>query len=421
MKITAGQKGRLGRIIACGRVDHGATICATPCWPPAVTRDNQRPATRRSCVLQRRLAAQRRATLARAALLQRPAVSQHRLGQRRIARATKCGQHTSSPPDQTRPARFLFARHARPASPSLARPARNSRASCARAMGRRRARRLPGYGSFNPYIPIRSTTIGKSRVAIDPIAMHTSWRSNSDIDIHACLRAVNPRQRCIESYMHRGLTQSNALRPQPPPPLSNAAAAAASRLRRKFVSRQFDEENPFVLISSVLLVQAGEGVSFLVVDRIGDIYRSLPRRADVIVTTVGAGHKCQQEISSSHWPRRRRAWRRPIFTAARMSARDACALAAHWAHDAASLAARKMARCWPAAEARWPTMGDAWRHCCIDWSNAGRMVADGCVQFAHGVASRLARRRAWRGVARAAAVNFRGGGGRRSGESPAMS
>ncbi|KZV16745.1 dentin sialophosphoprotein-like [Dorcoceras hygrometricum] len=37
------------------------------------------------------------------------------------------------------------------------------------------------YGPFNPYIPIRSTTIGKSRVAIDPIAMHTSWRSNSDI------------------------------------------------------------------------------------------------------------------------------------------------------------------------------------------------------------------------------------------------
>ncbi|KZV30758.1 hypothetical protein F511_03736 [Dorcoceras hygrometricum] len=39
------------------------------------------------------------------------------------------------------------------------------------------------YGPFNPYIPIRSTTIGKSRVAKDPIAMHTSWRSNSD---HEC-------------------------------------------------------------------------------------------------------------------------------------------------------------------------------------------------------------------------------------------
>ncbi|KZV41978.1 cleavage stimulation factor subunit 2-like [Dorcoceras hygrometricum] len=39
------------------------------------------------------------------------------------------------------------------------------------------------YGPFNTYIPIRSTTIGKSRVAIDPIAMHTSWRSNSDIGV----------------------------------------------------------------------------------------------------------------------------------------------------------------------------------------------------------------------------------------------
>ncbi|KZV35670.1 thioredoxin family protein [Dorcoceras hygrometricum] len=27
----------------------------------------------------------------------------------------------------------------------------------------------------------KSTTLGKSRVAVDPIAMHTSWRSNSDI------------------------------------------------------------------------------------------------------------------------------------------------------------------------------------------------------------------------------------------------
>ncbi|KZV49335.1 TMV resistance protein N-like [Dorcoceras hygrometricum] len=58
--------------------------------------------------------------------------------------------------------------------------------------------------------------------------------------------------------------------------------------------RPIDEENPFVLISSVLLVQADEGVLFLVVDRIGDFYRNLPRRADVIVTTVGARHKCQQ-------------------------------------------------------------------------------------------------------------------------------
>ncbi|KZV22938.1 hypothetical protein F511_29354 [Dorcoceras hygrometricum] len=37
------------------------------------------------------------------------------------------------------------------------------------------------YAPFNTYIPIRSTTIGKSRVARDPITMHTSRRSNSDI------------------------------------------------------------------------------------------------------------------------------------------------------------------------------------------------------------------------------------------------
>ncbi|KZV21329.1 hypothetical protein F511_24510 [Dorcoceras hygrometricum] len=79
-----------------------------------------------------------------------------------------------------------------------------------------------------------------------------------------------------------------------PLPSLQAVAAAAARLRRKIVSGQFDEENPFVQISSVLLVQADEGVSFLVVDRIGDFYRNLPRRIDVIVTTVGARHKCQQ-------------------------------------------------------------------------------------------------------------------------------
>ncbi|KZV21292.1 adenylate isopentenyltransferase 5, chloroplastic-like [Dorcoceras hygrometricum] len=47
------------------------------------------------------------------------------------------------------------------------------------------------YGPFNTYIPIRSTTIGKSRVARDPITMHTSRRSNSDI---ACVtRVLNER------------------------------------------------------------------------------------------------------------------------------------------------------------------------------------------------------------------------------------
>ncbi|KZV26283.1 hypothetical protein F511_38712 [Dorcoceras hygrometricum] len=86
----------------------------------------------------------------------------------------------------------------------------------------------------------------------------------------------------------------------PPPSLLSKAAAAARREPPPpprvagIHSGQFDEENPFVQNLSVLLVQADKGVSVLVVDRIGDFYRSLPRRADVIVTTVGARHKCQQ-------------------------------------------------------------------------------------------------------------------------------
>ncbi|KZV33608.1 hypothetical protein F511_33383 [Dorcoceras hygrometricum] len=95
--------------------------------------------------------------------------------------------------------------------------------------------------------------------------------------------------------MNWGSVLFGILKKMKPPPLLSTYAAAAARLRRKIVSGQFDEENPFVLISSVLLVQADEGVSFLVVDRIGDIYHNLPRRADVLVTTVGARHKCQQD------------------------------------------------------------------------------------------------------------------------------
>ncbi|KZV38203.1 hypothetical protein F511_26794 [Dorcoceras hygrometricum] len=84
------------------------------------------------------------------------------------------------------------------------------------------------------------------------------------------------------------------------------------------------------LISSVLLVQADEGVLFLVVDRIGDFYRNLPRRADVIVTTVGARHKCQQESKKTEFlasqTSGRRVRRRPHACAsAREAARWGCA------------------------------------------------------------------------------------------------
>ncbi|KZV42437.1 hypothetical protein F511_36212 [Dorcoceras hygrometricum] len=73
------------------------------------------------------------------------------------------------------------------------------------------------YGPFNPYIPIRSTTIGKSRVAIDPIAMRTSWRSNSDI---ASVTSIGyPRMSASgesSTTMHRPLHASGS-HPIPPP------------------------------------------------------------------------------------------------------------------------------------------------------------------------------------------------------------
>ncbi|KZV49732.1 kinesin-4-like [Dorcoceras hygrometricum] len=73
------------------------------------------------------------------------------------------------------------------------------------------------YGPFNPYIPIRSTTIGKSRVAIEPIAMHTSWRSNSDI---ASVTSIGyPRMSASgesSTTMHR-LLHASGSHPIPPP------------------------------------------------------------------------------------------------------------------------------------------------------------------------------------------------------------
>ncbi|KZV44583.1 hypothetical protein F511_11269 [Dorcoceras hygrometricum] len=57
-----------------------------------------------------------------------------------------------------------------------------------------------------------------------------------------------------------------------PPP---CAAVAAAVFAGKLVSGQLDVENPFVLISSGLLVQSDEGVSDLVVDRIGVDFASV--------------------------------------------------------------------------------------------------------------------------------------------------
>ncbi|KZV24518.1 putative ribosome-binding factor A, chloroplastic [Dorcoceras hygrometricum] len=86
------------------------------------------------------------------------------------------------------------------------------------------------YGPFNPYIPIRSTTIGKSRVAIDPIAMRTSWRSNSDI---ANVTSIGyPHMSASgesSTTMHR-LLHASGSHPIPPPYDPNECKTSSFRL-----------------------------------------------------------------------------------------------------------------------------------------------------------------------------------------------
>ncbi|KZV18169.1 hypothetical protein F511_29181 [Dorcoceras hygrometricum] len=73
------------------------------------------------------------------------------------------------------------------------------------------------YNPFISNIPIRSTTIGKSRVARDPITTHTSWRSNSDI---ACVTSIGyPRTRANgeSSTTNHRLLHASGPHPTPPP------------------------------------------------------------------------------------------------------------------------------------------------------------------------------------------------------------
>ncbi|KZV38699.1 hypothetical protein F511_32981 [Dorcoceras hygrometricum] len=73
------------------------------------------------------------------------------------------------------------------------------------------------YGPFNTYIPIRSTTIGKSRVAIDPIVMHTSWRSNSDITSVTSIGYPRTRASGESSTTKHRLLHASGPHPIPPP------------------------------------------------------------------------------------------------------------------------------------------------------------------------------------------------------------
>ncbi|KZV33256.1 hypothetical protein F511_42094 [Dorcoceras hygrometricum] len=132
--------------------------------------------------------------------------------------------------------------------------------------------------------------------------------------------ADNPEElaQWLENYISEGAEQHKI----PPPPsllhLRRRPRAAAD-LRRKFVSGRFDEENPFVQNSSVLVVQPDEGVSVMVVDRIGDYLPQSTEKSRVLVIPVGARHKCQQVDK-----------REPLCNTAAGSALPCAALGERW-------------------------------------------------------------------------------------------
>ncbi|KZV14066.1 hypothetical protein F511_44467 [Dorcoceras hygrometricum] len=104
------------------------------------------------------------------------------------------------------------------------------------------------------------------------------------VGVDASLSRIHRSQTCVDILswgdVARRFTMIRWATNQPPLLFSSpAAAAAAAVFAGKLVSGQLDVENPFVLISSGLLVQPDEGVSDLVVDRIGvttAIYREEP-------------------------------------------------------------------------------------------------------------------------------------------------
>ncbi|KZV15970.1 golgin candidate 5 [Dorcoceras hygrometricum] len=117
------------------------------------------------------------------------------------------------------------------------------------------------YGPFYTYIPIRSTIIDKSRVARDPIAMHTSWRSNSDI---ASVTSIGyPRMKASgesSTTMHR-LLHASGPHPIPPPndPKYSISGTFAHSQTSEMASSSFT--NTYLVdFESVLNIPDNEGM-----------------------------------------------------------------------------------------------------------------------------------------------------------------
>ncbi|KZV24098.1 3-isopropylmalate dehydrogenase 2 [Dorcoceras hygrometricum] len=112
---------------------------------------------------------------------------------------------------------------------------------------------------------------------------YSFWPSDHSIQFWKLSRSVRSDRR--SGYDEVSVMEMNRMfipsGRRPFPPLISrrrrpCAAVAAALVSPENCSGQIDEENPSTPISSGLLVQADEGVSFLVVDRIDVIYHRLP-------------------------------------------------------------------------------------------------------------------------------------------------
>ncbi|KZV49119.1 glutamate receptor 1.2-like [Dorcoceras hygrometricum] len=222
------------------------------------------------------------------------------------------------------------------------------------------------YGPFNTYIPIRSTTIGKSRVARDPITMHTSWRSNSDIasvTSHTHLPKIHPvlwpeiyhtivssdsigypRMKASgesSTTKHRLLHASGPhLIPPPNDPNTRSVLGKCVYLVTLAMSL-FDLQDVCIAIGSIATLDLPMVVDLIGIYGLKGPYCTLTTTKWFLQTlsvipwgSWGDGsygevsNRDENGIEIPDW-NRRRTWRRPTV---RMNTRGTCALAAHgWA------------------------------------------------------------------------------------------
>ncbi|KZV29933.1 hypothetical protein F511_22824 [Dorcoceras hygrometricum] len=126
------------------------------------------------------------------------------------------------------------------------------------------------YGLKGPYCTLTTTNLFLQALSVIPRGSWGDVARRFTMIRWATLSTVSP----------------SSLLQTPPPPV----------VTENSFSGQLGEENPFVQNSSVFLVQPDEGVSVLVVDRIGDYLPQSTEKSRVLVIPVGARHKCQQGI-----------------------------------------------------------------------------------------------------------------------------